>query len=186
MFPSWPFYHLTFCLIPILLAAIATTLVTGRFADAVSNWGARRRPGGKRAPEDQLLNLILPTICGIIGTIFFGVAGDNPEKYSWAMFLTGLGFMGFGFLGANTVGAVYVLEVYPQMGGSALLNIATVRYIIAFILSFRISAWIVTIGYLKSFLIYAVPMSVFACLIPPLWYFGPAWKVRWPGRVTQF
>lgn len=106
-------------------------------------------------------------------------------KYSWGMFLTGLGFMAFGFLGANTVGAVYVLEVYPEMSGSALLNIASIRYIIAFILSFRIADWIVTLGYFKSFLIYAIPMSVFASLIPFLWYFGPAWKVKFPGKVSS-
>lgn len=181
---AWPFYHLTLCLIPVLIAAMATSLITGRVADIVCNWGARQRPGGKRVPEDQLLNLFLPTCCGVIGTFFFGVAGQDPSKHSWGMFLTGLGFMAFGFLGANTVGAVYVLEVYPQMGGSALLNIASIRYIIAFILSFRISQWIVELGYFWSFVIYAIPMTIFALLIPPLWYFGPAWKTKFPGRVT--
>lgn len=92
--------------------------------------------------------------------------------------------MAFGFLGCNTVSAVYVLELYPEMAGAALLNIASIRYIIAFILSFRIAEWIVELGYFKSFLIYACPMAAFACLLPLLWFFGPEWKRRFPGRVS--
>lgn len=180
----WPFTRITLCLIPVLLASLGTVLITGRVADLVCNWGARRRPGGKRTPEDQLLNLILPTLSGIIGTILYGVAGGNTEQYSWVMFLAGLGLMAFGFLGANTVGAVYVLELYPDMGGSALLNIASIRYIVAFILSFRISIWVVSLGYFGSFLIYCIPMCVFAGLLPLLWYYGPALKKRLPGRAS--
>jgi hypothetical protein len=100
------------------------------------------------------------------------------------MFLTGLGLMTFGFLGCNTVGAVYVLEVYPEMAGAALLNIASIRYIIAFLLSFRIAEWIIEYGYFKSFLIYAAPMGLFTLMIPFLWYYGPAWKRRFPGRLS--
>jgi MFS family permease len=157
-------------------------LVTGKFADMVCNWGAARRPGGKRTPEDQLLNLILPCCGGMVGLFLFGIAGNNPSKYPWPMFLAGLGLMTFGFLGCNTVGAVYVLEVYPEMAGAALLNIASIRYIVAFLLSFRIAEWIIEFGYFKSFLIYAAPMGLFVTLIPFLWYWGPAWKKRFPGR----
>jgi MFS family permease len=166
------------------MAAMGTVLVTGKFADMVCNWGAKRRPGGKRTPEDQLLNLILPCIGGMTGLFLFGIAGNNPAKYPWAMFLAGLGLMTFGFLGCNTVGAVYILEVYPEMAGAALLNIASIRYIIAFFLSFRIAEWIIEYGYFKSFLIYAAPMGLFTLMIPFLWYFGPAWKKRFPGRLS--
>jgi len=181
---AWPFSSVTLCLIPILMAAMGTVLVTGKFADMVCNWGAARRPGGKRVPEDQLLNLILPCVGGMTGLFLFGIAGNNPSKYPWPMFLTGLGLMTFGFLGCNTVGAVYVLEVYPEMAGAALLNIASIRYIIAFLLSFRIAEWIIEYGYFKSFLIYAAPMGLFTLMIPFLWYYGPAWKRRFPGRLS--
>lgn len=75
------------------------------------------RKTGKRLPEYQLLNLILPTVAAIIGTILFGLSGQYQDKYPWMMFLVGLGLMCFGFLGANTVGAVYVLECYPHLAG---------------------------------------------------------------------
>lgn len=181
---SWPFFDLTLCLIPVLIASVGTVLITGRIGDAVSNWSARRRPDGRRTPEDQLLNLILPTLSGLLGTILYGVAGGNPSRYPWPMFLTGLGLLAFGFLGANTVGIVYVLECYPSMAGSALLNIASIRYIVAFFLSFHIADWIVDFGYTKSFMIYAVLMAIVAALLPALWVFGPRWKTKFPGRTT--
>lgn len=181
---GWPFFNLTLCLIPILIASFGTLLITGRIADVVSNWSARRRPGGRRAAEDQLLNLILPTISGLLGSILYGVAGGDPSSHSWVMYLAGLGLMAFGFLGANTVGTVYVLECYPDMGGSALLSIASIRYIIAFFLSFRVSELIVDIGYAKTFLIYTCIIAFCAAMLPVLWWFGPAWKTKFPGRRT--
>ncbi|QIX00917.1 hypothetical protein AMS68_006434 [Peltaster fructicola] len=180
---EWPCFYLTLCLIPILIASLGTILVTGRMADVVSNCGERRRPDGKRAPEDQLLNLVLPTISGVVGTLLCGIAGGPPTLYPWPVFLAGLGLLAFGLLGANTVGTVYVLEYYPEMGGSALLSIASIRYIVAFFLSFRISDWVVDSGcYFKSFLIYTLSMAVYAAMLPLLWRFGPAWRVRFPCR----
>lgn len=112
---SWPFKHLGFCLFPILIAAIFVAFVSGNLADKLANFFAKKR--GKRAPENQLINLALPTLMAILGTVLFGICGQHPDKYHWAVFLLGLGLMGFGFLGANTVGAVYVLECYPQLAG---------------------------------------------------------------------
>ena len=120
-----------------LIAAIFVAFVTGGVADHIANLVAKRR--GIRIPENQLLNLILPTVCGLVGAIVFGVSGENPEDYSWALFLFSLALMAFGFLGANTVGAVYVLECYPHLAGPALVNIASFRCLIAFILSFKVS-----------------------------------------------
>lgn len=112
---SWPFLHLGLCLIPVLIASLGVVLVTGKLADMVANWAAKSR--GARVPENQILNLIFPTIIGLIGTILFALGGEHPDKYPWPVFLVGLGFMAFGFLGANTVGAVYVLESYPNLAG---------------------------------------------------------------------
>jgi len=176
---AWPFEHLGFCLVPILISAVCVAFITGGFADWVANLAARKR--GQRVPENQLLNLILPTLCALLGAIIFGVAGANQTKYPWEMFLLGLGLMTFGFLGANTIGAVYVLECYPHLAGPALVNIASFRCLIAFVLSFKVSDWIVELGYFKSFMIYTGLMAGFAVLIPVVWYFGPAWRRRWPA-----
>ncbi|KAF2086260.1 major facilitator superfamily transporter [Saccharata proteae CBS 121410] len=176
---SWNFLHIGFCLISVLIASIFTYIIAGHGADIIANWAAKKR--GKRVPENQILNLILPTLCGIIGAVIFGLAGEHQDVYPWPVFLLGLGLMAFGFLSANTVGAVYVLECYPQLAGPALVNIASFRCLIAFVLSFRVSEWISDLGYLKSFTIYAVLISVFALLLPVVYFFGPAWRKRWPA-----
>lgn len=58
--------------------------------------------------------------------------------------------MAFGFLGANTIGAVYVLECYPHLAGPALVNIASFRCLIAFVLSFKVSEWVANLVSLPS------------------------------------
>ncbi|KXT12654.1 hypothetical protein AC579_4498 [Pseudocercospora musae] len=176
---AWNFLHLGLCLVPVLLAAVFVGVLTGFFADWTANMVARKR--GKRVPENQLLNLVLPTATALVGAIIFGLAGSDQDKYHWSVFLLGLGLMAFGFLGANTVGAVYVLECYPHLAGPSLVNIASFRCLIAFILSFRVSEWVANFGYLHSMLIYVGIIGVFALLIPVVYTFGPAWRRRWPA-----
>ncbi|KAK1963149.1 major facilitator superfamily transporter [Colletotrichum sublineola] len=176
---SWDFLLLGLCLLPILVAAIAVALVTGKAADWMANRIAKKR--GARLPENQLVNLVFPTICGIIGSVIFGLAGSNPKDYSYFTFLTGFGMMAFGFLGANTIGAVYVLECYPHLAGPALVNVASFRCLLAFVLSFKISDWVVEMGYFYSMLIYTALMSAFALFIPVVYFYGPAWRKRWPA-----
>ncbi|KAF6831254.1 major facilitator superfamily transporter [Colletotrichum musicola] len=177
---SWDFMVLGFCLVPILIAAIAVAFVTGGAADWMANKLAKKR--GIRVPENQLVNLIIPTLAGLIGTIIFGLAGSNQQDYSWATFLTGLGLMAFGFLGANTIGAVYVLECYPHLAGPALVNIASFRALLAFVLSFKISDWVVELGYLKAMMIYTGLIAAFAAALPIVYHYGPAWRKRWPAN----
>ncbi|KAH7028627.1 major facilitator superfamily transporter [Macrophomina phaseolina] len=177
---SWPFKHLGFSLFAILIASVFVYALTGPLADRTANWAARRR--GARVPENQVLNLILPTLLAIVGAVLFGLGGTHPDDYPWPVFVLGLGLMAFGFLGANTVGAVYVLESYPQLAGPALVNIASFRCLIAFALSFKISEWVAEMGYLESFgCVYAPIIGAFALFIPVVYVFGPAWRKKWPG-----
>lgn len=162
-----------------LISAILVGIITGKLADWTANQVARRR--GKRIPENQLLNLILPTFTGLIGSILFGLAGADPSKYPWIVFMVAIGLMTFGFLGANTVGAVYVLECYPHLAGPALVNIASFRCLIAFVLSFKVSEWIATMGYFNSMMVYTGVTAAFALLLPLVYVYGPAWRKRWPA-----
>ncbi|KAL0933579.1 major facilitator superfamily transporter [Colletotrichum truncatum] len=176
---SWDFMILGLCLVPVLIAAIAVAFVTGGAADWMANRIAKKR--GVRVPENQLVNLIIPTIAGIVGSVIFGLAGSNQATYSPTTFLTGLGLMAFGFLGANTIGAVYVLECYPHLAGPALVNIASFRCLLAFVLSFKISDWVIEMGYFGAMMIYTGLISVFALFIPVVYFYGPAWRKRWPA-----
>ncbi|GJC79041.1 protein HOL1 [Colletotrichum liriopes] len=164
----------------ILIAAVSVAFVTGSAADWMANRIAKKR--GVRVPENQLINLIVPTVAGIVGSIMFGLAGSDQEHYSYITFLTGLGLMAFGFLGANSIGAVYVLECYPHLAGPALVNIASFRCLLAFALSFKISDWVVEMGYFNAMMIYTGLISGFAVFIPVVYYYGPAWRKRWPAE----
>lgn len=176
---AWKFHNLGLLLIPVLFAAIGVTVITGVLADWTANLAAKAR--GSREPENQLLNLIFPTIAGLVGAIIFGAAGTSPDKFHWAIFLLGLGLMAFGFLGANTIGAVYVLECYPHLAGPALVNIGAVRALIAFVLSFRVADLIVDFGYLNSMAIYTGIIGLFGLLIPVVYIWGPAWRRMLPA-----
>lgn len=176
---SWPFYHLGFCLFPIILAACASFILSGWGADLVANLMARKK--GKRTPEVQLLNLIFPCLTGLIGCLLFGFSGDHPEKYHWMVFLLGLAFIAFAFLATNTIGIVYVLESHPHLAGPSLVNIASFRCIIAFALSFRVSEWVADLGYLKTFTIYASILGAFTLFIPIIYIWGEKWRQRFPA-----
>ncbi|EGX92263.1 MFS transporter, putative [Cordyceps militaris CM01] len=173
---AWPFYHLGFCLFPVIIAACASFILSGWGADLVANWIAGRK--GKRTPEVQLLNLIFPCLTGLVGCLLFGISGDNPEKYHWMIFLLGLAFIVFAFLATNTIGIVYVLESNPQLAGPSLVNIASFRCLIAFALSFRVSEWIADFGYLKTFIIYAAIVGAFTLFIPIVYIWGAKWRQR--------
>lgn len=168
-----------YLLVAVLIGAVFVSFVTGNVADWIANKVAEKR--GRRVPENQLLNLILPNIAGIVGAVIFGIAASHPDKYHWAVFLMALGMMVFGFLGANTVGAVYVLESYPHLAGPALVNIASFRCLIAFALSFKVSDFISESGYTTPMLAYAGVMAFFALLLPVVYFFGPSWRKRWPA-----
>ncbi|KAL0929797.1 major facilitator superfamily transporter [Colletotrichum truncatum] len=176
----WRFLNLGFCLLPILFAAVAVVFITGSAADWLANYIAKRR--GVRVPENQLINLIIPTVSGLVGSVIFGLAGSNQAQYSYFVFLAGLGLMAFGFLGANSIGAVYVLECYPHLAGPALVNIASFRALLAFVLSFKISDWVVQMGYFGAMMIYTGLIGAFAISLPIVYVYGPAWRSRWPAE----
>ncbi|EMF11129.1 MFS general substrate transporter [Sphaerulina musiva SO2202] len=176
---SWSFYKIGLCLVPVLIGAVFVGLLTGFVADWVCNWAARAR--GKRLPENQLLNLVIPIACTLVGCVLFGLSGQHIGEYHWIVFLMAFGMIAFGFLGTNTVGAVYVLESYPHLAGPSLVNIASFRCLLAFVFSFRVTEWVSEYGYLNSMLIYVGVIGFFALLVPVVYVFGPAWRKRWPA-----
>jgi len=176
---SWNFYNLGLCLIAVLIAALFVPIVEGKLADMFANSLARRT--GSRKPEYQLINLILPFICSLLGSLLFGLAGGDQSKYHWVVFLMALAFMAFGFLGTSTITTIYVLESYPHIAGPALVNVASFRFILAFFLTLWASDWIVDMGYFHTFIIYTALIAFFGCFIPVVYFFGPAWRKRFPA-----
>lgn len=162
-----------------LISAGFVAVITGSFADWTANLVAKRR--GNRVPENQLINLALPWACSLLGALLFGLSGGDQTKYHWVVFLLALAFMTFGFLGTSTITTVYVLESYPHIAGPALVNVASFRFIMAFFLILWASDWIVDWGYLECFAIYFGIIAFCGLLIPVVYYYGPAWRKRWPA-----
>lgn len=169
-----------FSLVAVLIAAFFVAGVQGRVADFMANYLAKKT--GKRIPENQLINLILPTICGGIGALLFGLAGEDQVKYSWVTFETAIAFIAFGFLGTSAIGNVYILECYPYLAGPALVSLASFRFVVAFLLTFEASNWTVDLGYFDTFMIYMSLIFFFGLLIPLVYIFGPGWRARWGGN----
>jgi len=177
---AWKFTNLGYSLVAVLIAAVSVGFITGSLADVLANAVAKRR--GHRVAENQLINLVLPGILGLLGNILFGLAGNDPNQYHWVVFLLGLGFMAFGFLGTSAIGTVYVLECYPHLAGPALVSIASFRFIIAFLLTLYGVDFILWYGYLKTFAgIYGSIIGAFMLLLPVVYIWGPAWRRRWPA-----
>jgi len=177
---NWPFVHVGFCLVAVLIGALLVGIITGGLADYVANFVARRR--GNRIPENQLFNLILPSACGIIGCVVFGITGEQQEDYHWAVFLMALGMIAFGFLGCNSIGAVYVLECFPHLAGPALVNIASIRWIVAFFLVCWVPDWVLDLGYFKTYMIYTAIIAALSLTIPIVYYYGPIWRDMLPSE----
>lgn len=63
----------------------------------------------------------------------------------------------------------------------ALVNIASFRALIAFLLIFKISEEIVDRGYFDSMIIYTGIIGFMGLFLPVVYWWGPAWRKRWPG-----
>lgn len=113
---GWKFENLGLAVIPVVIASPFVWLFGGYFADKVSNWHAKRN-GGRREPEAHLLSLILPLLCGIVGPILFGYAGENVKTVPIIVLLIGIFLIGFSFLTANALFSVYLVESYPGYAG---------------------------------------------------------------------
>lgn len=166
-------------MIAVLIGAILVAICTGKTADYIANQVAKK--SGKRIPENQLLNLVLPWICALLGALLFGLSGEHPDQYPWIVMLLSLGFMTFGFLGISTITTVYVLESYPHMAGPALVNVASFRWILAFFLTLYASDWIVDMGYFRTFIIYTALIAGFGLCIPVVFIYGERWRAAFPG-----
>lgn len=114
---GWEFEKLGLAVVPIVIASPLVWLFGGYFADAVSNWHARTRGGGRREPEAHLLSLVLPLLCGIAGPLLFGYAGDNIAELPAIVLLVAIFLIGFSFLTANAIFSVYLVESYPAYAG---------------------------------------------------------------------
>jgi hypothetical protein len=139
----------------------------------VSN-AVTRHHGGHREAEHHLPNFILPFVSGIAGSFIFGWAGQ--EGAHWALLLFGAFLIIFGFLMIMTLVNVFMVESYPQWAGPVLVNVSSLRLVIAFFLASKTTEWVAEKGLLETMAIYAEVMTVVSLGIPLLYFWGK--KVR--------
>ncbi|KAF2995290.1 hypothetical protein E8E14_002233 [Neopestalotiopsis sp. 37M] len=179
---GWQFQYTGLSVIPTVAATIAVYFLGGPVSDKISLWITRHH-GGVREAEFHLPNLILPFVSGILGTFIFGYAGQN--NLHWALILLGAFFIIFAFLTVLTVVNVFVVESYPMWAGPVLVNVSSLRIVIAFFLSSQVTVWVVEKGILNTFAIYAESLIVLSLGLPVLWFFGKRIRIWTAGRVED-
>ncbi|KXX80830.1 hypothetical protein MMYC01_201868 [Madurella mycetomatis] len=179
---GWQFQYTGLSVLPFIAATGFVYFFGGPVADRISNTVARRNGGG-REPEHHLLNIMLPFVAGIAGTFIFGWAGQANAH--WAVLLVGSFLLVFAFLVVLSVINVYVVESYPMWAGPVLVNVSSLRIIIAFFLSSKSTVWVAERGFLNTFVIYAEVMIVASIGVPILYLFGKRIRQWTAGKVQR-
>lgn len=177
---GWEFQWTGLSVVPFVLAAIMTFLISGPFAERVNNMVARRRNGVREA-EFGLLNMILPFVAGISGCFVFGYAGQSAVH--WSVILLGLFLILFSFLCTMITINVFIVESYPQWAGPVLVNVSSLRLIIGFFFGSLATTWVQEKGLLPTFVIYAETMIVVLLIMPILFFYGKKIRTYTAGKV---
>lgn len=177
---GWEFQWTGLSVIPFVLAAIMTFLISGPFAEKVNNMVARRRNGVREA-EFGLLNMIVPFVAGITGCFVFGYAGQSDVH--WSVILLGLFLILFSFLCTMITINVFIVESYPQWAGPVLVNVSSLRLIIGFFFGSLATTWVQEKGLLPTFVIYAETMIVVLLIMPILFFYGKKIRTYTAGKV---
>ncbi|KAB5566134.1 major facilitator superfamily transporter [Coniochaeta sp. 2T2.1] len=176
----WQFQYTGLSVVPFIAATALVYVFGGPVADRVAN-AATRYNGGRREAEHHLLNVVVPFVSGIAGCFIFGYAGE--ENLHWGVLLFGSFLVIFGFLTILSVVNVFIVESYPMWAGPVLVNVSSLRIIIAFFLSSEATTWVTQKGFLNTFAIYAEVMIVVSLGIPLLYFFGKRIRVWTVGSV---
>lgn len=180
---GWKFQYTGISVIPFVLASVLVYFFAGPIADRMANKVTRwkSRHGGSREPEHHLVNLIIPTVIGILGCFTFGYAGQ--DNLHWAVILLSSFFIIFAFLTVMSVLNVFIVESYPMWAGPVLINVSSLRLIISFFFSSQSMIWVQELGFLETFVIYGEAMIVLSLGIPLLYFWGKKLRQRTAGKV---
>ncbi|KAH8899837.1 MFS general substrate transporter [Thozetella sp. PMI_491] len=179
---GWQFQYTGLSVLPFIIATALVFVFGGPVADRIANAAARNNNGAREA-EHHLLNMVLPFAAGIAGVFLFGWAGQTNAH--WAYVLAGSFLIIFGFLVALSVINVFAVESYPMWAGPVLVNVSSLRIIIAFFVSSMTTEWISTKGFLNVFAVFGEVMIVAALGLPLLYFFGKRIRVWTAGKVEK-
>lgn len=129
-------------------------------------------------PEHTLICLVLPLVCGAIGTLCFGISAGNPEHYHWAVPMTMTGLQYFGVNSVNVVSMTYAIECYPDLAEPVAIVIGACRNIIGFALIYGVDGFVASVGLEACFGTYAALIAGFFLLGWPFLLMGPKMRVK--------
>lgn len=78
---------------------------------------------------------------------------------------------------------VFIVESYPQWAGPVLVNVSSLRIIIAYFFASLATTWVQEKGLLPTFVIYAEVMIVLVLFMPVMWFFGKRIRMWTAGKV---
>ncbi|WYZ36052.1 hypothetical protein EsH8_X_000699 [Colletotrichum jinshuiense] len=178
---GWQFQWTGLTVLPFFAASALVYVFGGPVADKISN-AVTKWHGGSREPEHHLANLILPVVCGIGGCFLFGTAGE--KNMHWAVLLVGSFLIVFAFLTTMTILNVFIVESYPQWAGPVLVNVSSLRIVVAFFVASKATVWIAENGPLATFALYAEAIIVLSLGLPVLYFWGKKMR-QWTAGSVQ-
>ncbi|KAI8300365.1 hypothetical protein K4K61_009820 [Colletotrichum sp. SAR11_59] len=177
---GWEFQWTGLTVLPFFLASALVYVFGGPVADKMSN-AVTRWNGGSREPEHHLVNLVLPLVTGVAGCFIFGTAGER--NFHWSVLLVGSFLIVFSFLMTMTILSVFIVESYPQWAGPVLVNVSSLRIVIAFFLASKATIWIAEKGPIQTFALYAETIIVLSLGLPVLYFWGKKMRQWTAGSV---
>ncbi|KAI6351107.1 hypothetical protein MCOR25_010137 [Pyricularia grisea] len=201
---GWRYEHTGLSFAPFVVAALFVYVFAGPVADklslATTRWQARhmgKKSGEASDSEDNIIegppaenlreaehnlpNFVLPFVAGIAGAFLFGASAQ--QNLHWAITLTGSFLIIFGYLTTLTLANVFAIESYPMWAGPVLVNVSSMRIIIAFFMASQATSWVQTKGAMATFAIYGETLIVVSLGIVVLFFFGKKIR-RWTaGKV---
>lgn len=189
---GWRFELMGLALLPSAFASLLVYIFAGPVADRISLFVTRRRNGREgnggnnsntRQAEDTLPNFVLPFVLGIAGIFLFGAAAQ--QRMHPAVLLLAAFMVTFGYLTVLPLNNVLAVESYPMWAGPVLINVSSIRIIIAFFLASKALVWAQEKGAMATFSIYGVALLVISLGIPTLFFFGERLRAWTAGRVGR-
>ncbi|GKT50093.1 putative MFS-type transporter [Colletotrichum spaethianum] len=179
---GWEFQWTGLTVLPFFAASALVYVFGGPVADKLSN-AVTRWQGGSREPEHHLVNMILPLVSGVAGCFLFGTAGE--ENLHWAVLLVGSFLIVFAFLTMMTILSVFIVESYPQWAGPVLVNVSSLRIVIAFFVASKATVWIAEKGAIGTFALYAEALILLSLGLPVLYFWGKRLRQWTAGSVKS-
>ncbi|KAL4894163.1 MFS transporter [Aspergillus ambiguus] len=122
--------------------------IAGPFTDLLSRQAARRH-GGIHQPTDRMPALIIPFLIAPPGLILFAYAVARGD--SLYVSATGYAMQAVALVFVPSVTMSYIMDVYPQSGGEAMVLINAGKNVVAFGVTVSSGSWVGKEGIIRLF-----------------------------------